>query len=592
MLTLDDDKDLNFDDQVVLCQCQGQAVNFARRSKSGAGNDEFSTAVRLTKVGRVVPPVVEQPPCQREAASFACGQETQCYLDPACGNAASDSLNGLGCNAFGVSQYCRFCGGSGAYSAIPCPSVDVNPIDSEQNTEFNIEQIPVDAVAMPFNASGASGDDSIVSWDFEIDDLRQKCPTNSEFWTDALNRRIVWNGLNSRVSVLGNTQHIVEFMDHEGTGFYLSETENICDSTTFKGMTDPNKNCIIPHRSTRGNWATIDGVREGRPDNGAVWVETYELPFGVEYGASTTTFKLQTDLTKSCDAADTSHIPFHKNLFPTFRLSTTLDSSKFTSYKETFEVENFPYFGPVGDPKHSLAFLFFLSTSSRISFSGGGGAHNPFVEGPSFSVPDDVDCNAVPRPAECPFLLLDEEVELTWDLSLNGIGGPLIAPDEPSSGASSTAMERIPIRASVPEGKWNPGVRFERECTVPCPTNSTATLSTALAKGLLYCNPDQKCGARYVYYSFHPRGAYKLVWDPTNLGKAKTLPRVAGGSALSRPEVLVPLIIGIIVVVALLGVGVKCWIKMKKGRGPGASTKYPASKAKGEAGNHETHEPV
>ena len=249
--------------------------------------------------------------------------------------------------------------------------------------------------------------------------------------------------------------------------------------------------------------STIDGVREGRPDNGAVWVETYELPFGVEYGASTTTFKLQTDLTKSCDAADTSHIPFHKNLFPTFRLSTTLDSSKFTSYKETFEVENFPYFGPVGDPKHSLAFLFFLSTSSRISFSGGGGAHNPFVEGPP-SLCSTTSTATLPRRRSARSCCLMKRSDR--DLSLNGIGGPLIAPDEPSSGASSTAMERIPIRASVPEGKWNPGVRFERECTVPCPTHSTAPLSTALAKGLLYCNPDQKCGARYVYYTFHPRG--------------------------------------------------------------------------------------
>ena len=31
---------------------------------------------------------------------FACGQETQCYLDPAC-KPTSDSLNGLACNAFG-----------------------------------------------------------------------------------------------------------------------------------------------------------------------------------------------------------------------------------------------------------------------------------------------------------------------------------------------------------------------------------------------------------------------------------------------------------------------------------------------------------
>ena len=115
----------------------------------------------------------------------------------------------------------------GSANCNPLPVRRRQPIDSEQNTEFNIEQIPVDAVAMLFNASGAVA--TTVSYrDSEID-LRQKCPTNSE-WTDALNRRIVWNGLNSRVSAPGNTQHIVEF-DHEGTVF-LSETENICDSTT------------------------------------------------------------------------------------------------------------------------------------------------------------------------------------------------------------------------------------------------------------------------------------------------------------------------------------------------------------------------
>ena len=570
MLTQDDNKQLAFDAQTVLCQCQGQAIDFVRHSATNS-NVDFQTKVKMTKVGRVVPPVVEQPPCSQTAASFVCGQEAQCYLDPECGTPASATLGSLGCNANGVSPYCRFCGGSGAYSANPCPS-------SESKNGFRIEQVPVDASPMPFNASDASGDDSIVMWDFEINDLRQPCggaSSTADFWTDALNRRITWKGLTQEVSVLGNTQHIVEFMDHEGTGFYLSETANMCDPTTFLGTTDPTKNCVIPHRYPLANWATIDGQRAGRPDNGAVWVETYELPFGVEYGASTTTFKLQTDLTKSCDANSATDAAYHQNRFPTFRLSTTLDSSKFTSYKETFEVENFPYFGPIGDPKHSLAFLFFLDTSSRISFSGGGGSHNPFVQGPSFTVPDDVDCNTVPRPAECPFLLLDDEVELYWDLSLNGIGGPLIAPGEAGSGAASTAMERIPIRASVPEGNVNPGVRFERECSVPCPANSTATLATALANGLLYCNPAQKCGARYVYYSFHPRGAYRLVWDPTNLGKAKTLPRVAGG-ALSRPEALVPLIIGIVVAVLLLGLGAKCL--MKKARGPRTSTNYPGAK--------------
>ena len=200
MLTQDDNKQLAFDAQTVLCQCQGQAIDFVRHSATNS-NVDFQTKVKMTKVGRVVPPVVEQPPCSQTAASFVCGQEAQCYLDPECGTLASATLGSLGCNANGVSPYCRFCGGSGAYSANPCPS-------SESKNGFRIEQVPVDASPMPFNASGASGDDSIVMWDFEINDLRQPCGGASstvDFWTDALNRRITWKGLTQEVSVLGNT---------------------------------------------------------------------------------------------------------------------------------------------------------------------------------------------------------------------------------------------------------------------------------------------------------------------------------------------------------------------------------------------------
>ena len=69
MLTQDDNKQLAFDAQTVLCQCQGQAIDFVRHSATNS-NVDFQTKVKMTKVGRVVPPVVEQPPCSQTAASF------------------------------------------------------------------------------------------------------------------------------------------------------------------------------------------------------------------------------------------------------------------------------------------------------------------------------------------------------------------------------------------------------------------------------------------------------------------------------------------------------------------------------------------
>ena len=50
---------------------------------------------------------------------------------------------------------------------------------------------------------------------------------------------------------------------------------------------------------------------------------------------------------------------------------------------------------------------------------------------------------------------------------------------------------------------------------------------TALSEGQLYCNEEQQCGARYVYYSFHPKGAWKLLWDPTKSGRRS----LGGGGA-------------------------------------------------------------
>ena len=122
-----------------------------------------------------------------------------------------------------------------------------------------------------------------------------------------------------------------------------------------------------------------------------------------------------------------------------------------------------------------------LDTSSPMSFSGGDGGHNAFAEGASFTLPVDIDCNAVPRPSECPFIRLADEVDIYWDLAITASGGSVL-------GSSSS---RVPIRASVPSGTNNPVTQaFGRGCTnqfeqpVGCPANSTDNMTTAFTTGL------------------------------------------------------------------------------------------------------------
>ena len=513
MMILDDSKRTELDPDVVLCRCQGQGFEFARRA-SNIAHADFATEVRIAKVGRVAPPPYEPPPCVAEAASWDCGEEARCYFDTRCGN-----LSGVvefesamkGCNAGGY-PLCRFCG---TEPHLPCPEV-FHKVQPEQ-----YESIESEAIVLPYDANSQGEGDLLVQWDYEVYAIRQSCgdsgPT-SERWKDNLNRRITWRGASNRVSILGNTQYVVEFMDHEGTGFYLAEDANVCDANG-RGLTHPDKNCIFAHSAPGDNWYVHNGERMGSPGNGAVNVETYELPFEAWRNDTHLRFSLVSALNHSChaDAAtDGTHHAYHGGRFPTIRLATELRVDLFSAYKETFEVEDFDYHGNVSDPKHSLAFLFFLDTE-RISFTGGSRSHNPFTQGPSFSLPDDLDCNALPLPRGCPYLLLDDEVMISWDLSLDGYGGPLIA----------GAAERLPLRASVPEGRDNPAANLGRPCESPCPANSTGNFSAALEFSLLYCNRSQLCGARYAYFSFHPRGAQRLVWDPTSFGRSMTSARKA-----------------------------------------------------------------
>ena len=50
------------------------------------------------------------PPCADVPTPTCAGPHEDCYYDPACADPSSDPHGGLGCNAGGVAQSCRFCG--------------------------------------------------------------------------------------------------------------------------------------------------------------------------------------------------------------------------------------------------------------------------------------------------------------------------------------------------------------------------------------------------------------------------------------------------------------------------------------------------
>ena len=78
----------------------------------------------------------------------------------------------------------------------------------------------------------------------------------------------------------------------------------------------------------------------------------------------------------------------------------------------------------------------------------------------------------------------------------------------------------------------NPYVGITSTCNNACPANSTSSIDEAKASNgtKLYCNPAQECGARVAYFSFHPAGAQRVVWDPTVVGLAEVPAGFGGGS--------------------------------------------------------------
>ena len=193
---------------------------FARRA-SNIAHAEFATEVRIA--GRPRGAATTSRHHAWRAASWDCGEEARCYFDTRCGN-----LSGVvefesamkGCNAGGY-PLCRFCG---TEPHLPCPEV-FHKVQPEQ-----YESIESEAIVLPYDANSQGEGELLVQWDYEVYAIRQSCgdsgPT-SERWKDNLNRRITWRGASNRVSILGNTQYVVEFMDHEGTGFYLAEDANV-----------------------------------------------------------------------------------------------------------------------------------------------------------------------------------------------------------------------------------------------------------------------------------------------------------------------------------------------------------------------------
>ena len=138
------------------------------------------------------------------------------------------------------------------------------------------------------------------------------------------------------------------------------------------------------------------------------------------------------------------------------------------------------------------------------------GAH-----GPRIKATQGLGCSASPKPAGCPFIRLDDEVDIYWELYVDGSGGNLSAPT------------KLPVTANLPEANNNPYNYITSECAKSCPAGSTDDMNAATASNgtKLYCNPLQACGARVAYFSFHPGGAQKIVWDPTVVGLAEVPPQ-------------------------------------------------------------------
>ena len=547
---------LMLDIDTVYCACEGQAIEFRRYDVSSTNNDgtDYQTTVRIAKVQAVEIPVFDEPPCPSATeAAATCGTDDLCYFDSECTNTLG-TVPLVGCNANDVGLPCRFCGGSGAYSDVPCPDGSlrderVRPEDLEVPTKG----LPPPGVVITIG--GASGDGSdgdqsaegndgiqiasppppnhvLTAWEYSISNLEHTSCGMPDKVSHSINRRITWRGVNNTiVGYSANVQSIVEFMDHEGRGFYLSPTPNQCNATGY-GIADPTKNCVFAHGTPRNNWNNEvhsgQTVPVGNPSNMAISLEAYD-PFTADYGSELYTFHINSDANRSCANFIDGNEAYNQGRFPGFNIEVEMNKTVFKTYKETFEITDFPYYGDVTHPAHSLALIYFLDTSSPMSFSGGDGGHNAFAEGASFTLPVDIDCNAVPRPSECPFIRLADEVDIYWDLAITASGGSVL-------GSSSS---RVPIRASVPSGTNNPVTQaFGRGCTnqfeqpVGCPANSTDNITAAFANGALYCDPSEPCGGRYIYFSFKPQGADRLVWDPTQEGRGLAKPYVEGRDPL------------------------------------------------------------
>ena len=309
----------------------------------------------------------------------------------------------------------------------------------------------------------------------------------------------------------------------EGVGYYHAATVNRCDESTGLGMADPTKNCVFAHNNPQPqNWATFEGKASGQLGNMAFNVEAYKEPFDTTFGATTDRLTIEADLNASCQNFNTGSETFHRGQFPDYKLHVDMKKDQFANYKETFEIANFPYYGNVSDPKHSVALVYFFSTSSRVSIGGGSGvsAGASRVGGPSVKFTPGLDCSASPKPAGCPFIRLDDEVDIYWQLEMDASGGNLSEP------------AKLGVTANIPEGDQNPFESISSDCdSKACPVNSTTDIAAAAAsKGAtLYCKPSQVCGARAVYFSFHPRGAKTIVWDPTVVGLAEV--PAGGGNA-------------------------------------------------------------
>ena len=174
-----------------------------------------------------------------------------------------------------------------------------------------------------------------------------------------------------------NVQYLYEFMDHEGIGYYHSETPNMCDENTGLGKTDESKNCVFAHTyPSSSNWVTYDNQRQGQVGNMAFNVEAYEEPFETTFGATTDRLTISADLNMSCQNFINNGATYHNNKFPGFKLHVDMHKDQFATYKETFELTDFPYKGNVSHPAHSIGFVYFFSSSSaRVSVGGSAGVY-------------------------------------------------------------------------------------------------------------------------------------------------------------------------------------------------------------------------